>query len=158
MGFSLLEESEIQVSFEEGVSFAYKPVREIVPAPSFCLPKTISTLILVRVPWLWVWGMGSLREALIFLANKPQALRLLREAARYKALEGKPPYTRELLSLAANGDRGYSMRLLEELQALGLLRRYRDYLSDKLRIPVVRNDPTPLAHKVLAFFEEDVNA
>ncbi|BES80645.1 hypothetical protein [Pyrodictium abyssi] len=99
--------------------------------------------------------MGSLREALIFLANKPQALRLLREAARYKASKGKPPYTRELLKLAANGDRGYSMRLLEELQALGLLRRYRDYLSDKLRIPVVRNDPTPLAHKVLALFEEE---
>jgi len=101
--------------------------------------------------------MGSLREALIFLANKPQALRLLREAARYKASKGKPPYTRELLKLAANGDRGYSMQLLKELQALGLLRRYKDR-HEESNVPVIRNEPTPLAFKILAFFEGDEDA
>lgn len=101
--------------------------------------------------------MAGLSEALLFLARRPQAVRILKVAAEYKASRGKAPYTRELLNLAANGDRGYSMRLLEELQALGLLRRYKDYLREDLKIPVVRNEPTPLAYKVLAIIEGDSN-
>lgn len=90
---------------------------------------------------------------LVYLARRPQAIRLLRIAAQYKASKGKGPYTRELLNLAANGDRGYSMQLLKELQALGLLRRYKDY-HEESNVPVIRNEPTPLAYKILSMLED----
>ncbi|HID41188.1 MAG TPA: hypothetical protein EYP33_03420 [Pyrodictium sp.] len=101
--------------------------------------------------------MEGMQEALFFLARRPQAIRLLKVAAQYKTAKGKGPYTRELLKLAANGDRGYSMQLLKELQALGLLRRYKDR-HEESNVPVIRNEPTPLAFKILAFFEGDEDA
>jgi hypothetical protein len=100
----------------------------------------------------------GVRDIIFFLARRPQAIKILRVAAEYKKVKGKGPYTRELLRLAANGDRGYSMQLIEELHELGLLHRYEDYLDDKVRIPVVRNEPTPLAYKVLEFIDGDEDA
>jgi hypothetical protein len=68
---------------------------------------------------------------------------------------GKPPYTRQLLRIAASYggdfDRNHAERLLQQMEGLGLLRRYEDYERIGRRmIQVVRNDPTPLAVRLLS--------
>ncbi len=91
-----------------------------------------------------------------YLASKPQAVRLLVEAYRYEKVMGKPPYTRQLLAMATRSfDRNYAERLLQEMAALGLLKRYWDYEKvGRARIPVVRNKPTELAIKLLKLLGE----
>ena len=99
---------------------------------------------------------SDLGEAVVFLARHPQAVRLLRVIVEYRRASGRDPHTRELLGRVR--DRGYSMQLLRVMESMGLVRRYEDYLSPDLRLPVVRNGVTELGLRALKLLGVEVDA